>query len=129
MANGVAEYLGHCDLWNPNALGPGRGWFDNMWVHTMAGKPTKTREGAGCYDFGWGEGEAIYHWLGAISHWKRTGDASLLPHIDEMTKNMEFFRRGRGGGKGDRNLLCEAPEGPFRQKVPVPFSAPDTLLF
>jgi general secretion pathway protein E len=25
-------------------------------------------------------------------------------------------------GKGDRHLLCEAPEGPFRQKVPVPFS-------
>jgi hypothetical protein len=33
---------------------------------------------------------------------------------------------GRGileqlGEKGGRNLLCEAPEGPFRQKVPVPF--------
>ena len=27
------------------------------------------------------------------------------------------------GGKGDRHLLCEAPEGPFRQKVPVTFSA------
>ena len=26
-------------------------------------------------------------------------------------------------GKGDRHLLCEAPGGPFRQKVPVPFSA------
>ena len=25
-------------------------------------------------------------------------------------------------GKGDRHLLCKAPEGPFRQKVPVPFS-------
>ncbi|MBU4270282.1 MAG: glycosyltransferase family 9 protein [Planctomycetes bacterium] len=25
-------------------------------------------------------------------------------------------------GKGDRHLLCEAPVGPFRQKVPVPFS-------
>ena len=25
-------------------------------------------------------------------------------------------------GKGDRHLLCEAPAGPFRQKVPVPFS-------
>ena len=24
--------------------------------------------------------------------------------------------------KGDRHLLCRAPEGPFRQKVPVPFS-------
>jgi NADH-quinone oxidoreductase subunit C len=26
-------------------------------------------------------------------------------------------------GKGDRHLLCEAPEGPFRQKEPVTFSA------
>jgi hypothetical protein len=25
-------------------------------------------------------------------------------------------------GKGDRHLLCEAPEGPFREKVPVTFS-------
>ncbi len=25
-------------------------------------------------------------------------------------------------GKGDWLLLCAAPEGPFRQKVPVPFS-------
>jgi outer membrane protein assembly factor BamB len=25
-------------------------------------------------------------------------------------------------GKGDRHLLCEAPDGPFRQKVPVTFS-------
>jgi light-regulated signal transduction histidine kinase (bacteriophytochrome) len=29
-------------------------------------------------------------------------------------------------GKGDRHLLCEAPEGPFRQKVPVPFSPPES---
>lgn len=28
----------------------------------------------------------------------------------------------RTSGKGDRHLLCEAPFGPFRQKVPVPFS-------
>ena len=27
-------------------------------------------------------------------------------------------------GKGDRHLLCEAPGGPFRQKVPVPLSVP-----
>jgi len=26
--------------------------------------------------------------------------------------------------KGDRHYLCEAPEGPFRQMVPVPFSGP-----
>jgi phosphoribosylformylglycinamidine synthase subunit PurSL len=33
--------------------------------------------------------------------------------------NNEF----RPSGKGVRNLLCEAPEGPFRQKVPDTFSA------
>ena len=32
-------------------------------------------------------------------------------------------------GKGDRHLLCEAPEGPFRQKVPVPFSARGDQVF
>jgi hypothetical protein len=31
--------------------------------------------------------------------------------------------QGFACGKGDRHLLCEAPEGPFRQKVPVTFSA------
>ncbi len=35
-------------------------------------------------------------------------------------------KQGRGGGKGDRRLLCAAPFRPFRQKVPVPFSAPRT---
>jgi len=30
-------------------------------------------------------------------------------------------------GKGDRLLLCEAPSGPFRQKVPVPFSGGGTF--
>ena len=29
-----------------------------------------------------------------------------------------------GAEKGDRNLLCKAPEGPFRQKDPGPFPAP-----
>src|SRR5207249_637146 len=28
-----------------------------------------------------------------------------------------------GGEKGVRHLLCEAPSGPFRQKVPDPFFA------
>ena len=36
--------------------------------------------------------------------------------------------RGEGSRKGDRHLLCEAPGGPFRQKVPVPFSASPLIL-
>jgi predicted O-linked N-acetylglucosamine transferase (SPINDLY family) len=32
------------------------------------------------------------------------------------------------GGKGDRHLLGEAPEGPFRQKVPATFSDPSQKI-
>ena len=31
-------------------------------------------------------------------------------------------------GKGDRHLLCEAPEGPFRQKVPVTFCSESHMV-
>ena len=40
---------------------------------------------------------------------------------------MRDYGRGEGGEKGDRHLLCEAPEGPFRQKVSVPFPSPFSL--
>jgi len=40
---------------------------------------------------------------------------------------VEQFIRNRPG-KGDSHLLCEAPEGPFRQKVTVPFSQPNNDL-
>jgi hypothetical protein len=33
-----------------------------------------------------------------------------------------------GCGKGDKRLLCEASEGPFRQKAPVTFSAAGETL-
>jgi hypothetical protein len=36
----------------------------------------------------------------------------------------QFALSGTIYGKGDRHLLCEAPGGPFRQKVPVPFPGP-----
>ncbi len=35
-----------------------------------------------------------------------------------------IFAEAAHAGKGVRNLLCEAPEGPFRQKVPDTFSGP-----
>ena len=44
--------------------------------------------------------------------------AELNGHRPESLIREAFGR----SGKGDRNLLCEAPSGPFRQKVPVPFS-------
>ena len=36
----------------------------------------------------------------------------------------DLARKPQGAGKGVRNLLCEAPFGPFRQKVPDTFSSP-----
>jgi hypothetical protein len=52
------------------------------------------------------------------------GDPEVMKELLEMenncvSKGQPFTARG----KGDRHLLCEAPEGPFRQKVPVTFSA------
>ena len=47
------------------------------------------------------------------------GRGPILGHIDTYCRGLLS-----GGGKGDRNLLCAAPFGPFRQKVPVPFSVP-----
>jgi oxygen-independent coproporphyrinogen III oxidase len=41
--------------------------------------------------------------------------------FDNINLDLMFGLPGRG--KGDRHLLCEAPGGPFRQKVPIPFSA------
>jgi hypothetical protein len=44
--------------------------------------------------------------------------------LDVAEASFDFLdRETTGCGKGDRHLLCEAPFGPFRQKVPVTFSA------
>ena len=90
VADGVANYLKQCGLWEPNALGPGRGWFYAMWTGIV--KEPATR--GGTFDLGWGMGYAVETWMGAVRHWKRTGDKDLLPYVDEMTRNMELFRRG-----------------------------------
>ncbi len=50
------------------------------------------------------------------------GRLKLLPEgIRDKAAVRRIFAREEDG-KGDRHLLCEAPSGPFRQKVPVPFS-------
>jgi hypothetical protein len=110
-ADGIAGFFKHCELWEPNALGPGRGWFRNMWTRTCtgsggelkfngAGRKETPREGPeefnGHYDLTWGEGYAVYNWTGIVRHWKRTGDTDLLRYVDEMTRNMELFKRGSG---------------------------------
>jgi hypothetical protein len=67
-----------------------------MWVRTQTGPARKRGEMSGYYDFGWGEGIVVEMMLGAVRHWKRTGDASLLPYVDEMTRNIELFKRAPG---------------------------------
>jgi len=94
VADGIAEYYQHCGLWEPDALGPGRGWFSNMWVRTQTGPAKKRGDYSGYFDLGWGEGIAVEMWLGAVRYWRRTGNAGLLSYVDEMTRNMDLFKRG-----------------------------------
>src|SRR5437899_9514482 len=50
--------------------------------------------------------------------------AARMPTKWGMFQTMAFERViVNGGEKGIRHLLCEAPCGPFRQKVPDPFFA------
>ncbi|MBP6508510.1 MAG: hypothetical protein KA257_13180 [Opitutaceae bacterium] len=96
VAAGIAAFFPRCELWEPNALGPGRGWFSNMWVRTQTGPAKKRGEMSGYFDLGWGEGIAVEIWMGAVRHWQRTRDRGLLPYVDEMTRNLDFFRRDPG---------------------------------
>lgn len=95
-ADRIAGFYKHCELWEPDALGQGRGWFSNMWIRTQTGPAKKRGEMSGYFDFGWGEGIAVETMLGIVRHWQRTGDASLLPYVDEMARNMELFKRAPG---------------------------------
>ena len=96
VAAGIVGFLHHCELWEPNALGPGRGWFSNMWVRTQNGPAKKRGEMSGYFDFGWGEGVAVEIWMGAVRHWRRSGDQGLLKYVDEMTRNLDLYQRDTG---------------------------------
>lgn len=96
VAHGVAGFYGRCGLWEPDALGPGRGWFANMWVRTQVGPARKRGEMSGYFDLGWGEGIAVEMWLGAVRYWQRTGAATLLPYVTEMSRSLSCYRRGDG---------------------------------
>ncbi|MFI5358344.1 MAG: hypothetical protein ACHQ4G_13515, partial [Opitutales bacterium] len=103
VAAGIAAFYPRCELWEPNALGPGRGWFSNMWVRTQTGPAKKRGEMSGYFDFGWGEGIAVETWMGLVRHWRRTRDPGLLHYVDEMTRNLGFFQRpGEEGAFYDR---------------------------
>jgi hypothetical protein len=96
VARGIVEFYQHCELWEPDAFGPGRGWFSNMWVRTAVGPARKRGEMSGYYDLGWGEGIAVEMMQGAVRYWKRTGDAQLLPYVDEVSRSIERFKRAPG---------------------------------
>lgn len=106
VAQGIAHYFQHCGLWEPEALGPGRGWFSNMWVRTQTGPAKKRGEYAGFYDLGWGEGVAVETWLGIVRYWRRTGKTDLLPYVDEMTSSLDLFKRRPAT---DELSSCAAP--------------------
>jgi hypothetical protein len=94
IAEGIADYYPRCQLWEPDALGPGRGWFLNMWVYTQSGDPQRKGPGGGYFDLGWGEGIAAELFTGIVRHWQRTQRSDLLPYVDEMTRSIPLFKRG-----------------------------------
>ncbi len=62
--------------------------------------------------------------IGRIHDWEKViASVEIARQAGFENINLDLMLGLPGGGKGDRHLLCEAPGGPFRQKVPVPFSA------
>ena len=96
VADGIAGFYRRCGLWESDALGPRNGWLSNMWVRTQTGPARKRGEMSGYYDLGWGEGIAVEMMTGAVKYWQRTGRDDLLPYVDEMSRNMELFKRSPG---------------------------------
>ena len=96
VAAGIAAFYPRCELWEPDALGEGRGWFLNMWTYPHGGTPQRTGPGGGYFDLGWGEGIAAETFVGLTRHWQRTGRADLLGYVDEMTRSLGLFQCGAG---------------------------------
>lgn len=93
VADGIAAYFRHSELWEPDAFGPGRGWFRNMWVYTHVGQPAKQGGVSGYFDLGWGEGIAAETLTALVRHWRRTKADDLLCFVDEITRNVDLYRR------------------------------------
>lgn len=96
VADRMADFYRRCELWEPNALGVGQGWFSNMWIRTQTGPARKRGEMSGYFDLGWGEGIAVESMLGMIRHWKRTGATDLLAYVNTMSRNLDRFKRAPG---------------------------------
>ena len=95
-ADRIADFYRNCELWNPNALGPNSGWFRNMWIRVSGKTPQKDTH----YDLGWGEGYGAAAISALVRNWKRTGKTDLLIFANEMTRNIECFRKN-----GDKDEL------------------------
>jgi hypothetical protein len=59
----------------------------------------------------------------------RRTSAFFLPYTVLLLELGDWFKIAARAGKGVRNVLCEAPFGPFRQNVPDPFSGPKSSAF
>ena len=65
--------------------------------------------------------------IGRVHDWQQVIDSvEIARQAGFGNINLDLMFGLPGSGKGDRRLLCEAPEGPFRQKASVTFSAPQT---
>ena len=89
----IVDFYHHCDLWEPDAFGTGKGWFLNMWIYTEGGVPQKYGPAAGFFDMGWGEGIMSEFFVAAVRYWKRTGRQDLLPYLKNMSASLYLFRR------------------------------------
>ncbi|NJD01070.1 MAG: hypothetical protein FIA99_00370 [Ruminiclostridium sp.] len=87
-ADRIASFYNKGGLWEPDAFEQGRGWFRNMWVYTTGKTPEKNPY----FDLGWGEGYGVLTMNALALNWKRTGNPKLLTYLDEMTKNMDYFK-------------------------------------
>jgi hypothetical protein len=92
-AHRLAAYFRQCQQWNPDALGPGRGWFTSLWTDTHADGDARRFHH---YDLGWGEGIAAESIPALVRHAHRTGGEDLHHYVDEMSRNFELFQRRPG---------------------------------
>jgi hypothetical protein len=91
-ANRIANFYHEGSLWEPNAFEQGRGWFRNMWVYTTGKTPEKNPY----FDLGWGEGYGVLTMNALALNWKRTGNPKLMSYLNEMTENLDYFKRSPG---------------------------------
>ncbi|MCD4669304.1 MAG: hypothetical protein K8S14_02535 [Actinomycetia bacterium] len=118
-ADRIANFYNEGSLWERNAFEKGHGWFRNFWIYTTGKNPEK----GSCFDLGWGEGYGVLTMNALALNWKRTGNSRSLAYLDEMTRNIDYFKRNpeEDGAYYDRYFLphinpvsgTEAPIGDF----------------